>query len=215
MILYTSGSTGRPKGVMHTHKNVLVDARNLTNEWCISTQDRWLLHTSASFANSVRTIYGSLLNGASVYPYDAKKKGFGQLSSWLLSNEITILRTVPTTFRHFMSTVAESQKFPAVRVLSVGGEPMFCADLDYFNRHFLTPLCSGSRAGADRMSYGLLELHPPRDEHSGQGKLPIGYPLKDKDVLVLDEGGRELGDRRGRRDRREKSIYFSRILARS
>jgi non-ribosomal peptide synthetase component F len=62
MILYTSGSTGRPKGVMHSHRNVLADARNLTNEWGISTYDRWLLHTSVSFANSVRTIYGSLLN---------------------------------------------------------------------------------------------------------------------------------------------------------
>ena len=177
---------------MHTHKNVLVDVRNLTNEWCISTQDRWLLHTSASFANSVRTIYGSLLNGASVYPYDAKKKGFGQLSSWLLSNEITILRTVPTTFRHFMSTVAESQKFPAVRVLSVGGEPMFCADLDYFNRHFLPP-CVLVHALGPTECLTVCWSCIPHGTSIAEGKLPIGYPLKDKDVLVLDEGGRELG----------------------
>src|SRR5215467_5078729 len=36
MLLYTSGSTGRPKGVMHSHRNVLVEARNLTNAWRIS-----------------------------------------------------------------------------------------------------------------------------------------------------------------------------------
>jgi amino acid adenylation domain-containing protein len=192
MLLYTSGSTGRPKGVMHTHKNVLVDARNLTNEWCISPQDRWLLHTSVSFANSVRTIYGSLLNGASVYPYDAKKKGFGQLSSWLLSNEITILRSVPTTFRHFMGTVAESQKFPSVRVLSVGGEPMFRADVDYFNRHFLPP-CVLVHALGPTECLTVCWSCIPHGTSIAQDKLPIGYPLKDKDVLVLDEGGRELG----------------------
>jgi amino acid adenylation domain-containing protein len=193
MILYTSGSTGRPKGVMHTHRNVLVDARNLTNEWCINAQDRWLLHTSASFANSVRTIYGSLVNGASVYPYDAKKKGFGQLSSWLLSNEITILRSVPTTFRHFMSTVPESQKFPAVRVLSVGGEPMFRADVDYFNRHFLPP-CVLVHALGPTECLTVCWSCIPHGTRIAASKLPIGYPLKDKDVLVLDEGGRELGE---------------------
>jgi len=193
MILYTSGSTGRPKGVMHTHKNVLVDVRNLTNEWCISAHDRWLLHTSVSFANSVRTIYGALLNGASVYPYVIKTKGFGQLSSWLLSNEITILRSVPTTFRDFMSTLPEGRKFPAVRVLSVGGEPMLRADLDYFNRHF-HPHCVLIHALGPTECLTVCWSCIPHGTRIAESKLPIGYPLKDKDVLLLDEHRRELVD---------------------
>jgi non-ribosomal peptide synthetase component F len=193
MILYTSGSTGRPKGVMHTHQNVLVDTRNLTNEWCISLQDRWLLHTSVSFANSVRTIYGSLLNSASLYPYDAKNKGFGRLSSWLLSNEITILRSVPTTFRHFVSTLPEDRTFPAVRILSVGGEPLFRADLDAFDRHFL-PHCVLIHALGPTECLTVCWSCIPHGTQIAESKLPIGYPLTDKDVLLLDEGGRELGE---------------------
>ena len=84
IILYTSGSTGRPKGVMQTHRNVLVDVRNLTNDWGISARDRWLLYASIGFANSVRTIYCSLLNGAPVFPFDVKKQGFDELQAWLL-----------------------------------------------------------------------------------------------------------------------------------
>ena len=193
VILYTSGSTGRPKGVMHTHRNILADVRNLTNEWCVSVHDRWILHTSVSFANSVRTIYGALLNGASVYPYDIKKKGFGRLSSWLLSNEITILRSVPTTFRDFMSTVPEGQKFPAVRVLSVGGEPMLRSDLDYFNRHFL-PHCVLVHALGPTECLTVCWVCIPHGTRIAESKLPIGYPLKDKDVLLLDERGRELAE---------------------
>lgn len=193
MILYTSGSTGKPKGVMHTHRNVLADARNLTNEWGISENDRWLLHTSVSFANSVRTIYGSLLNGAAVYPYDAKRKGFGQLAEWLRSNEITILRSVPTTFRDFMSTLTEGLKFPSVRVLSVGGEPMLRSDLDYFNRHFL-PHCVLVHALGPTECLTVCWSCIPHGTRITGNKLPIGYPLKDKEVLLLDEGGRELED---------------------
>jgi amino acid adenylation domain-containing protein len=193
MILYTSGSTGRPKGVMHTHRNVLADVRNLTNELHIGIDDKWLLHTSVSFANSIRTIYGALLNGASVYPYDTKKKGLGEMAQWLLSNEITILRSVPTTFRHFMSALAEHRKFPAVRVLSVGGEPLFRADLDYFNRHF-PPHCVLVHALGPTECLTVCWSCIPHGASIAESKLPIGYPLKDKEVLILDDGGRELGE---------------------
>ncbi|MGH7835563.1 MAG: amino acid adenylation domain-containing protein [Candidatus Binatia bacterium] len=193
MILYTSGSTGRPKGVTHTHRNVLADVRNLTNEWHISAEDRWLLHTSVSFANSVRTIYGALLNGASVYPYDTQRKGLGVMSQWLVSNEITILRSVPTTFRHFMSALPEDRKFPAVRVLSVGGEPLFRADLEYFNRHFL-PHCVLVHALGPTECLTVCWSCIPHGAQIAESKLPIGYPLKDKEVLLLDDNGRELGE---------------------
>ncbi|MDP9131395.1 MAG: non-ribosomal peptide synthetase [Candidatus Binatota bacterium] len=193
LLLYTSGSTGQPKGAMHTHRNVLVDVRNLTNGWGVSAKDRWLLHTSVSFANSVRTIFSSLLNGGSIYPYDIKETGFGALPDWLAAQEITIFRTVPTTFRDFMGTLERDQKFPSVRLLSVGGEPMLRDDLDYFNRHFLGHCVLCHALGPTEcltVCWALI----PHGSRITETKLPIGYPLKDKDVLVLDDNRRELGD---------------------
>ena len=193
LLLYTSGSTGQPKGAMHTHRNVLVDVRNLTNGWGVSAEDRWLLHTSVSFANSVRTIFSSLLNGGSIYPYDIKATGFGELPNLLVTSEITIVRTVPTTFRDFMGTLKSDQKFPSVRVLSVGGEPMLRDDLHYFNRHFLGHCVLAHALGPTEcltVCWALI----PHGTHITETKLPIGYPLKDKDVLVLDNNRRELSD---------------------
>ena len=91
-----------------------------------------------------------------------------------------------------MSTVAETQKFPG-SVLSIGGEPMFCADLIVFQPPLFIPLCSGSRAGADRMSYGLLELHPPRDEHITRASCRSAIQIKTRTFLFLTKEGRDLG----------------------
>lgn len=192
MLLYTSGSTGRPKGVMHTHRNVLIDVRNLTNGWGVSAEDRWLLHTSVGFANSVRAIFSSLLNGASIYPYDIKTSGFGGLANLLMTREISIVRTVPSTFRNFMSTLEREQKFPSVRLLSVGGEPMMRDDLDHFDRHFTGRCVLAHSLGPTECLTVCYELIPHGTELA-DSKLPIGYPLKDKDVLVLDDDLSEVG----------------------
>lgn len=193
MLLYTSGSTGRPKGVMHSHRNVLADARNLTNAWCVSARDRWLLYAPIGFANSVRTIYTALLNGASLYPIDMRNHGFRELTAWLLDNEISVIRAVPSFFRTFMASVDGSRRFPAVRVLSVGGEPMLQADLAYFNRHF-PPHCVLSHAFGPTECLTVSWSLVPHGTPIAEGKLPIGHSLPDKDVRLLDESGRDVGE---------------------
>ena len=191
MLLYTSGSTGQPKGVMHSHKNVLVEVRNLTNAWCLSENDRWLLYTSMSFANSVRTIYGTFLNGASVYPYDLTEKGFGELPDWLLSNKITVMRSLPTTFRNFMATVPSEQTFSDMRILAVGGEPMTRADVDFFNQHFCPPCVLVHGLGPTEC-FMVCWNYIPHGTRMKESKLAIGYPLQDKEVLLLDENDAEV-----------------------
>jgi amino acid adenylation domain-containing protein len=193
LLLYTSGSTGRPKGVVHTHRNVLVDARNLANGWRVTQNDRWLLYASLSFANSVRTVYGSLLNGASVYPFDVKKEGFGALKAWMTDNAITVVRGVPTFFRSFMAGVSDDTSFPSVRILSLGGEPMLASDLGYFERHF-SPGCVLSHAFGPTECLTVCWALVPHGTRAADGKLPIGYSLPDKDVLLLDESRREVAD---------------------
>ena len=92
-----------------------------------------------------------------------------------------------------MGTLEKDQKFPSVRVLSVGGEPLLRDDLHYFNRHF-PGHCRLSHALGPTECLTVCWALIPHGAQITETKLPIGYPLKDKDVLVLDDNRRELGD---------------------
>jgi hypothetical protein len=150
---------GNRKGVMHSHRNVLVEARNLSNAWCISRHDRWLLYTSMSFANSVRTIYGGFLNGSAIFPYDLKEKGFGDLTALVtLQHKSRSCARCRRPFAVSWRALPAEQKFPEYAD-SCGG---WGADDRIGSRLFQSPLLSSLRArarlGADGMLHGVLEL---------------------------------------------------------
>ena len=193
LLLYTSGSTGNPKGAMHTHKSVVVEVRNLTNAWHIGAHDRWVLYSSMSFATSIRTIYCTFLNGGSIYPYDLKERGFSALPEWLRSNRITIWRTLPTTFRNFMVTLPPDLTFPDVRLLTIGGEPVLRGDVELFNRHCATSSVIAHGMGPTEC-FTVCQNYIPHGTQIKESKLTIGWPLPDKEILLLDESGSEVRD---------------------
>jgi non-ribosomal peptide synthetase component F len=69
-VFFTSGSTGTPKGVFDSHRNVLHNIRRYTNALAIGPDDRLTLLQSCTFSGSVSSLFGALLNGATVYPLD-------------------------------------------------------------------------------------------------------------------------------------------------
>ncbi len=191
LLLYTSGSTGRPKGFVHTHRNVLLDVMNYTNTVHYSAADRFLLVSSCAFADSIRTIYGSLLNGASLLPFDLKRYGIQELSGWLTSQQITIYRSVPTVFRHFVRTLSGAETFDDLRLIVLGGEPVLRRDVELYQRHFPETCILVNRIGTgEALTYGCYFV----DQHTTVDgtKVPVGYPFPGKEILLLDGSGREI-----------------------
>jgi amino acid adenylation domain-containing protein len=191
-ILYTSGSTGRPKGVLHNHRNVLVETRTYTNDVRICPEDRLALWHSCSYANSIRNMYGALLNGATLFPYDLATGGFAPLAEWMRTHRITIVHTVATTFRRFCDTVLADATFPALRILRLGGEPINREDVKRFQFHF-SPRCVLVHAIGPTETFTIRRHFITHEWRSSDSKVPVGHAVSDKELLLLDETGREVG----------------------
>ncbi len=191
-LLYTSGSTGNPKAVLHNHRNVLVEVRNYTSDARICPDDRLAVWHSFSFANSIRNLYGALMNGAAVFPYDLPNQGLMPLPEWIWKNEITMIHTLATTFRAFVDILPSDATFPSVRVLRLGGEPINSDDVKKFKRHFPPP-CVLMHVMGPTETFSIRRHFIGHDWSGDEGKVPVGYPVSDKEVLLFDEQGLRAG----------------------
>ncbi|OXA98969.1 hypothetical protein B0A72_22935, partial [Flavobacterium pectinovorum] len=133
-ILYTSGSTGKPKGVMQSHKNVLHFINVYTSQLHISLNDRVSLIPYYNFDSAVMDIFGALLNGATLYPYDINAIGIYDLPEWLDKYEISIYHSVPTLYRSLTKIIKEKIKY--VRLVVLGGEAVYNNDFIDFKNNF-------------------------------------------------------------------------------
>ena len=96
-IIYTSGSTGKPKGVFQKHRNVLQWTLLHSNTLHICAEDRLSLMHSHSTGGGMLNMYGALLNGAALFPFDFRADGMN-LARWVMDERITILPFRPSGF---------------------------------------------------------------------------------------------------------------------
>ena len=191
-IIYTSGSTGKPKGVMQNHRNVLHKSMEHTNSVHICHEDRLGLLYSPSFSGAMRDIFSALLNGAGLFPFNLKREGINRLSDWLIHEEITVYNSVATVFRHFMNNLTKNHKFPNLRLIQLGSEPIYSSDVALFKNNFSRNCRLVARYGSSEIS--PIRWFPINHETQIPGNIvPGGYAIPDVDVTLLDKHDQEVG----------------------
>ena len=195
-VIYTSGSTGRPKGVMQTHRNVLHFMMNYTNGLHICSEDRLSLLYSFSVNGGAHDIFAALLNGAALGPYDLKADGFTGVRQWLTDKKITIYHSVPTVFRQFAESLTGREDFSEIRIVRLGGEPVYRRDVNLFKKHFANDCILVNRLGSSETG-SLRMFFLGKDTEVRNNLVPVGYAVADNDVLLLDDSGAQVAGDEG------------------
>jgi amino acid adenylation domain-containing protein len=191
-IMYTSGSTGYPKGVIGIHRNILHEIMTLSNALHMCNKDKQTLIRSFSFNGSVRDIFGSLLNGASLHPLSIVDKGIDYLADWIIDERITIYRSVISTFRNFASTLTGEEHFPHLRVIEVGGETVNKKDVERFKACFSRNCIFITGLGITEIGTISRFFIDKSTELTGN-LVPVGYPVEDMEINLFDDQGSKTG----------------------
>ena len=177
---------------MQSHRNVLHKIMISTNDYHLCPEDRRTLLYSPSSSGSVWEIFSSMLNGASLYPFDMREEGIANMASWLRRQDITIYSSVPTLFRQVVSTLTGAERFPRVRMVNLGGEAISKGDVELYKAHF-SPHCIMVTTLAATETGTFRRYFVDQDTEIAGSFVPAGYPVDDKDVLLLDDQGQEVG----------------------
>jgi acyl-coenzyme A synthetase/AMP-(fatty) acid ligase/acyl carrier protein len=115
-----------------------------------------------------------------------KEKASVRLSEWLVKEKITIYHSTPTVYRYLISTLAEEEKFPGIRLVVLGGEEVYKKDVDTYKEHF-SPECIFVNTYGPTESTIALQYFIDNQTKITRNAVPIGYPVDDTEILLLNK----------------------------
>ena len=186
-VLFTSGSTGTPKGVCITHRGVIDFIDWVTETFNITEKDAFGNQAPFYFDNSILDIYSTAKTGATLYVIP--KVLFSQpvkLLEYIKNNCIDTIFWVP-------SALMIVSKLKALDVIDLNGtlknilfagEVMPNKQLNIWRRKLPNAVYAnlyGPTEITDICTYYIVNR-----EFDDNEPLPIGFPTKNMNILVLD-----------------------------
>ncbi|SFJ64582.1 amino acid adenylation domain-containing protein [Thermoflavimicrobium dichotomicum] len=185
-VMYTSGSTGKPKGVEVVHRAILrlVKGANYVD---IRQDDVFLQLAPVAFDASTFEIWGSLLNGARLVIMPPHTPSLEEIAQVLKEARVTTLWLTVGLFNLMVEHQLSALK--GLRQLLVGGDVVSVP-------HVQKVLALG---GVQVIScYGPTEnttftsCYPIPADWQGGTSVPIGRPISNTDVYILDPHGQPV-----------------------
>ncbi|WP_050515226.1 non-ribosomal peptide synthetase [Streptomyces rimosus] len=182
-VIYTSGSTGTPKGVAVPHRSVVDLCQWHHKRFAFTSADRSALVCSQSFDASVLEIWPALTAGASVViADDTVRTDPLTLARWYARERVTF-SILPTALGEALLALPLAEQ-PPLRHLLLGGDVLRTRphpDVAYETVNVYGPtettvLCTTETVG-------------PRTPETGTAAIPIGRPVDNVRLRVLDASG--------------------------
>lgn len=187
-VLFTSGSTGTPKAVCVPHRAVerlVCDVDYVT----LGTATRFLQLAPLSFDASTLEIWGPLLNGGVVVFHPHDLPDFADLGQTIANERVTTAWLTASLFNQIIDNAPQILR--PLQELLTGGEAL---SVPHVLRALAvlpeTRLINGY--GPTETTTFATTYAIPRDFSPRSRRVPIGRPLPDTQVYVLDDDRRPL-----------------------
>ncbi len=176
-IVETSGSTGSAKRVLIDEESCLALAETEVSDLGINKNSIVMIDSWKT--GGLQRVFWARVSGCRLAVFPGHEKA--SMREWITENRITHLATIATRFRWLASGI---YRFPAVKVLEIGGEMVDWADVVaarkvfpnavFFNRYS----CSEARV--------IARKRVEHDDPIGLGRMPVGKPIKGVEIQIID-----------------------------
>ncbi|AJX26435.1 syringomycin synthetase [Burkholderia pseudomallei] len=189
-VIYTSGSSGEPKGVMNEHRGVVNRLWWMQQTYALDERDAVLQKTPFSFDVSVWEFFWPLMSGARLVI--AKPEGHkdpAYLSELIDRERVTTLHFVPSMLQAFLEDEGAARGCGSVKRVMCSGEALPPSLVKRFYRCLpdarLHNLYGPTEAAVDVTAWAC-------DAEEGGASVPIGRPIANTRIYVLDEYGQPV-----------------------
>ncbi|WP_165226314.1 amino acid adenylation domain-containing protein [Aquisphaera insulae] len=196
-VLFTSGSTGIPRGVVVSHRSVVNHATAAIDLFDLTSADRMLQFSPLHFDIAVEEIFPTWITGGCVVLRDGDAmldpRAF---TDWIAAREITVL-DLPTAYWHSWTDWLSRRGRPpgaGLRLVIVGGERALPAVHRAWSKLAGEGLRWINTYGPTEATVIATSFEPARETpaDAAEGDLPIGSPIRNATVYVLDEAMRPM-----------------------
>ena len=188
-MIFTSGSTGRPKGALNSHRGIVNRLCWMQEHYRLQPGECVLQKTPCSFDVSVWELFWPLLQGACIVL--AKPGGHRDpryLVDLIQKTKVDVVHFVPSMLAHFLEEPLAAQ-CTNLRQVICSGEAL---PAELVRRFFQTlpgvaldNLYGPTEAAVD------VSCWPCRAD-AQESSVPIGFPIANTQLYVLDEQGQAL-----------------------
>jgi len=180
-IIYTSGTEGVPKGVMLKNEGIDNLIQSFIDSYHPKPDDRLMPLTSVASASFIGEAFPILAGGGALVLPDKQVFAYDGLMRAINENSVTIISTVP-------SFIAKMNKrgmgAGILRLILCGGERLLPSQVDNLIKTVTIVNGYGLTEASVCSTYYILDENN-LDAHE---VVPIGKPIANTDVLLLDEG---------------------------
>jgi amino acid adenylation domain-containing protein len=183
-VIYTSGSTGRPKGVAVSHRNLLNLVCDFADRLSVDAASRVLWSTTATFdISALEWLLPLVCGGCVVVASDEAQLEPRAFLDLVRDHDVSVVQATPTAWRLIAAEVGDEL---VGRTVLCGGEPMPATLARRLRDLGARPLNVYGPTETTIWSTAAELDHAPDD------RVPIGRPIANTQVFVLDPDGHEL-----------------------